>query len=243
MTVTRRLCISVICLVLSLAFCVWAVFAWFATKNDVRGEGISTSVLGPDIKSLTVERYTLDRQTDGSYLIGEKLSDSQATMPEFDLKGNETTTAVLIKLILTLNEGNIAFDLSVACQPGISVSGGPALFGSSLSNAVNMVMLGTDGVTASEGVPSKVTLPQNYTKSYFVTKDAASQYVKTDSIGITEKMVSEGANTFVTYIFMDYDSSLILDCLYPLIFENNGGFSSNIDFQTDISFTVEQTLE
>lgn len=239
MKITKRLCISVICLVLSLTFCVWAIFAWFTNKNDVRGEGISTSVLGPDIKSLEVERYSLKQEGD-SYRVVEKLADTQATMPEFKLQGNQNTTAVLVKLILTLNEADVLYNLSVGCDEGISVSGGPALFSSLLSNAVCMAVLGKTGVIESEGVPTSVTLSADPEKTYFVNKNASSVYEKTNSFSLDDNMVADGENVFVTYIFMDYDSSLILDCLYPLIFENNGGFSSNIDFDTDISFVVEQ---
>ena len=47
--ITRKLTISIVCLVLSLAFCVWAVLAWFAANSEADAAGMNISVSSDDL--------------------------------------------------------------------------------------------------------------------------------------------------------------------------------------------------
>lgn len=241
MKITRRLCISVICLVLSLAFCVWAVFAWFTNNNQVRGEGISSSVLGPELVGLEVERYSLERQKNGSYAVKEKIPDTEATMPRFN-DDEVGTTAVLIKVTLTVSGDNVSCTLTIDCLSSeVTVSEGAisGIYNSALSNAV--LLYDVEGqVTEENGVPTSVTVAEGATAMRFWNGSVAGGQPqgKTDKIALRNNWAPAAGSTSVSlYLFMDYDSALITDGLYPLV---DNSFSSSMDFDTDISFTATQ---
>ncbi len=249
MKITKRLCISVICLVLSLTFCVWAIFAWFTNKNDVRGEGISTSVLGPELVDLKVERYRLTRQKDGSYSVADApIPDTQKTMPSYNDK-DEGTTAVLIKLTLTVSDADVACSLSIRClSADVTVSSGTVGYVSALSNAVMLYNLGagiadegtTGGVTENaEGNPTELTIPGNLAALRFWDGTfTGGQAQKVQTLSLSNKwQPAAGENTVSLYLFMDYDSSLITNGLYQL---EGISFTTSMSFETDISFTAIQ---
>ncbi|MGN0814561.1 MAG: Ig domain-containing protein [Candidatus Coproplasma sp.] len=60
MKVTKRLFNSIVCLTVSLAVCVWAVYAWFAQNDKVSSDGANTSVNTPDLEDFNVTAYYLD---------------------------------------------------------------------------------------------------------------------------------------------------------------------------------------
>lgn len=250
MKITRRLLISVICLVVSLAFCVWAIFAWFANKSDVRGEGISTSVLGPELVDLKIDRYRLSRERDGSYTVTEVIPDDQKTMPSYNNE-DEGTTAVLIKLTLIVSSEDVGCNLSVNCASGtVAVTQSAGGYVSALSNSVVLYNLGAgkaegetlqDGVTENaDGAPQKVIIPDGSTAIRFWsgTVTDGQPESKTVSQTLNENWRPEAGSLSVSlYLFMDYDSSLITNGLYRL---DNMSFTTSMNFETDISFTVKQ---
>lgn len=251
MKITRRLLISVICLVVSLAFCVWAIFAWFANKSDVRGEGISTSVLGPELVDLKVERYRLTRHREGYYLVDNApIPDDQKTMPSYNNE-DEGTTAVLIKLTLIVSSEDVGCNLSVNCASDtVAVTQSAGGYVSALSNSVMLYNLGAgkaegetpqDGVTENAGgAPQKVIIPDGSTAIRFwngMFTDGQPES-KTVSQTLSDNWRPEAGSLSVSlYLFMDYDSSLITNGLYRL---DNMSFTTSMNFETDISFTVTQ---
>lgn len=250
MKITKRLCISVICLVLSLTFCVWAIFAWFTNKNDVRGEGISTSVLGPELVDLQVERYRLSRQRDGSYTVTGAIPEDQKTMPSYNDE-DEGTTAVLVKLTLVVKGEDVGCNLSIDCASAtVEVVQSAGGYVSALSNSVMLYNLGAGkaagetsqtGVTEDgDGVPQQVIIPDGSTAIRFWngTFTDGQPDDKTVSYTLSEDWrPATGSLSVSLYLFMDYDSSLITNGLYML---ENMSFTTSMSFETDISFTVIQ---
>lgn len=89
---TKKLLTAIICLIVSLALCVWACFAWFTVNHAVRSDAIASDVVGSDIVSFDVNAYYLDRSSDGGYV----------TAPDGDMHNGSA--------ILTLTGGNIHVD-------------------------------------------------------------------------------------------------------------------------------------
>lgn len=87
-----KLLTAILCLIVSLALCVWACFAWFTVNHHVASDAIASDVVGSDIVSFDVNAYYLDRASDGGYV----------TAPDGDLHNGTA--------IVTLAGGNIHVD-------------------------------------------------------------------------------------------------------------------------------------
>ncbi|MGN0818250.1 MAG: hypothetical protein ACI4L9_04705, partial [Candidatus Coproplasma sp.] len=118
MKVTKRLFNSIVCLIVSLAVCVWAVYAWFAQNERVSSDGANTSVNSPDLEQFDITAYYLNG-SGGTYTVAENgntgdgntydnepygtLDDGDDMRPYGSLAPN--ATAVLFKIEYKIKDG------------------------------------------------------------------------------------------------------------------------------------------
>ena len=245
MKVTKKLVTSIICLVLSLAFCVWAVFAWFSANNAVDAGGIQTSVTTENV-TLTVTVWQLQDDTSGGYTKTDTIFSNNtnidyepADMPAY---GSTGCTAVLLEITVNYT-GTTAqsVPVSVTCNnfkgnqnntpptylDYVEEAGTtPAHFVGNLSDAVSVYETSVDINNST------------YTKSTahsFMTFDE-NKYIKNSLLLFTETFNSAG-NVTKEYI-MDYNSDL-MSVIYMWVGDmNQGDPSTAVNFETDLIFVA-----
>ena len=251
MKVTKKLVTSIICLVLSLAFCVWAVFAWFSANNAVDADGIQTSVTTENV-TLTVTVYKLeDADTSGGYTKTDivifsnntNIDYKPADMPDY---GGTGCTAVLLEITVnyTGTTGQ-SVPISVMCNnfkgdqnntpptylDYVEEAGTiPAHFVGNLSDAVSVY--GTTVYNNSTYIKGNV--------NSFLTKTAAP-YGKIENLSLylftAEFDGTTNAEVTKNYI-MDYNSDL-MSVIYTWVGDmNQGDPSTEVYFETDLIFVA-----
>lgn len=247
MKVTKKLVTSIICLVLSLAFCVWAVFAWFSANNAVDAGGIRTSVTTENV-TLTVTVWQLQNVTDtvNSYKKGDIIFSNDRTVTytpkNMNDYGSTGCTAVLLEITVnyTGTTGQ-SVPVSVTCNnfkgdqnntpptylDYVEEAGTiPAHFVGNLSDAVSVYETSVDNTNT-------------YTKSTahsFMTFDE-NKYVKNSLSLFTKEFTVEDNNVTKEYI-MDYNSDL-MSVIYTWVGDmNQGDPSTAVNFETDLIFVA-----
>ena len=251
MKVTKKLVTSIICLVLSLAFCVWAVFAWFSANNQVDAGGIQTTVQGNNL-TMVVKAYYLTGNDDGSYTKGNMISvdgNGYFNMPRYSGFGG-TITAVLLEVIITNNgTESKTLPLSVSCAPIPAVEEGQAVDENLLRKDVD-----------SEGNPLLITELSNAISiyaaqlnttdsSYTLTGDrkiflnTTGTITKADNIELVNP-VEINASSSVTYNYiMDYDEDLMEYLNTLAVTNSDGALTSYFSFIGDLCFNLGMSGE
>lgn len=252
MKVTKKLVTSIICLVLSLAFCVWAVFAWFSANNAVDADGIQTSVTTENV-TLTVTVYLLENADDTSggynktdiviFSNNTNIDYKPADMPDY---GGTGCTAVLLEITVNYT-GTTAqsVPVSVMCNNFKGDQNNtpptyldyvekaettPEHFVGNLSDAMSVY-----GTTVYNN--------STYTKgnvNSFLTKTAAP-YGKIENLSLylftAEFDGTTNAEVTKNYI-MDYNSDL-MSVIYTWVGDmNQGDPSTEVYFETDLIFVA-----
>ncbi|HIU79621.1 MAG TPA: hypothetical protein IAC67_01750 [Candidatus Coproplasma excrementipullorum] len=238
MKVTKKLVTSIICLVLSLAFCVWAVFAWFSANNAVDAGGIQTTVQGNNL-TMVVKAYYLTGNDDGSYTKGDMISvdgNGYFNMPRYSGFGGATTAVLLEVIIINTGTENKTLPLSVSCAP-LPEDEGELLdyknntFITYLSNAVYISNATVSGDTCSAVENSKQTFLNT-------NSDPIAKNTVTLDLSLT---ITQGENTL--YYIMDYDEDL-MEYLNTLAVTNSGGaLTSYFSFIGDLCFNLGMSGE
>lgn len=255
MKVTKKLVTSIICLVLSLAFCVWAVFAWFSANNSVDAGGIETSVTTENV-TLTVTVYLLENadDTSGGYTKTNAVifsndrnltNDSNIAYTPDDMNdyGSTECTAVLLEITVGYT-GDTAqsVPVSVTCNnfkgdqnntpptylDYVEEAGTiPAHFVGNLSDAVSVY---------DTTVDNNNTYTKGYAHSFMIFDENENKYVKNSLLLFTATFNSAG-NVTKEYI-MDYNSDL-MSVIYSWVGDmGQGDPSTAVNFETDLIFVA-----
>lgn len=248
MKVTKKLVTSIICLVLSLAFCVWAVFAWFSANNAVDADGIQTSVTTENV-TLTVTVYQLYdvTGTTNSYQKGNIIfsNDRNKTYTPDDMNdyGSTECTAVLLEITVGYT-GDTAqtVPVSVTCNNfkgdqnntpptylDYEEEAGtiPARFVGNLSDAVSVYETSVDNTN---------TYTKGDAHSFMTFDENENKYVKNSLLLFTATFNSAG-NVTEEYI-MDYNSDL-MSVIYSWVGDmGQGDPSTAVNFETDLIFVA-----
>lgn len=249
MKVTKKLVTSIICLVLSLAFCVWAVFAWFSANNSVDAGGIQTSVTTENV-TLTVTVYLLENADDTSggytktgtviFSNNTNIYYEPADMPDY---GGTGCTAVLLEITVNYTgTTDQSVPVSVMCNnfkgdqnntpptylDYVEEAGTiPAHFVGNLSDAVSVYETSVDNTN---------TYTKSIAHSFMTFDENENKYVKNSLLLFTATFNSAG-NVTEEYI-MDYNSDL-MSVIYSWVGDmNQGDPSTAVNFETDLIFVA-----
>lgn len=248
MRITKKLITSIICLAVSLAFCVWAVFAWFSANDNVGANGITAAVKGPDITEASVKCYHLDDS-------GKKLESEEeisllnpyygnkptAALIEISFKyaGNKAAPAFSIYLkhnrTLEADKNNISSQTSLSSSDGAGTGG--SVFTNYLSNVAdifNAEISGDIGDIYSKGA-QRYSLVENY-----ITKSSEEKEI---SIGTLSASVAGEGNVYTVYYIIDYNEDNINYIYANYEDSTNKGLPLNahVEFEQDLVFVIEET--
>ena len=231
MNVTKKLVTSIICLVLSLAFCVWAVFAWFSANNAVDADGIETSVKGNDIENATVNFYYINLSTSyDSYVRGDKLDlGNDANMRDY--YGEVEPTALLVEFSFTytgetaakvkfsFGSSAITTNTSIAPQfnyangdyeyvPGTDTALGYYNFikGVYLSSVIDITPVNSSEQISENGA---ITLSGNTSSFVEVGTDGSPNYTNSGSATNDNWTKQASSGTNYAYFVIDYNDDYI----------------------------------
>lgn len=247
---TRKLLTSIICLVLSLTFCVWAVFAWFARNGSVDATGMQVSVDAENV-SMTVGVYSLSfsDSTVPTYAIntsvgtngfiysvdsannlhfGNGIDDiSDVIMPQYI--NSSICSAVLLK-IEVVNNGSSSVELSLTSN------------GSPLPTSVEDILdVNITQNVISTQLSNAVTVYETQSEAPY-TKGAAHSYFNASgtspnkgTVTLSSQVWEVGSTT--EYFILDYNSALI-DYLNNLAIRVGAIVGSQYSFSSDLSFVL-----
>ncbi len=232
MKVTKKLVAAVVCFLCSIAFCVIACYAWFASNEDVHGNNLTTEVNGPRA-DVSVKAYFLSesRSLDGSitYTVTTRhVSDTKISNGQGDgeLNGEETmlryntdplsSTALLLEIdCFSADVGE--YYISVGTKTTdftatkASSSSSTSQYNGNLSNVVHF-----NSVEAS-GNPLACTLGLG-TAQYSLVKGTQvinDNPVATLTFTESDEMV-DGFYKQTHYLIMDYDDGHMSDLYQAL---------------------------
>lgn len=242
MKITKRLIASIIMLALSVAFCVWAVFAWFSQNSRVDATGMQVEVEVEDLK-LEVELYSLAYVTVKGTQRYEITGELQGNMPQY---GSGQCTAILVRM--TATNSNATEDrtaaLSVTCNGGTTFTqdtdnNGTLLdsFSGALSNAISFSGVSYDGADAD----ATNTYALTGTPVSFVGNRGLSS--KSTEVFLTEITIPAGQSVVRNYI-LDYDSDS-LSAVYDAILNDsnlNASPSAVVNLQNDLTICLGNTV-
>lgn len=236
MKITKRLIASIIMLALSVAFCVWAVFAWFSQNSRVDATGMQVEVEVEDLK-LEVELYSLAYVTVKGTQRYEITGELQGNMPQY---GSGQCTAILVRM--TATNSNATEDrtaaLSVTSNGGTTFTqdtdnNGTLLdsFSGALSNAISFSGVSYDGADATN------TYALTGTPVSFVGNRGLSS--KSTEVFLTDITIPAGQSVVRNYI-LDYDSDS-LSAVYDAILNDsnlNASPSAVVNLQNDLTICL-----
>lgn len=249
--VTKRLIGAIGALIVSVVLCIGVCLAWFASNDDVNGNGLSSSVHDEDISEFVVSAYSLTKNADGTYAIGAKSSGSLVEMAAYGggLIGSETTTALLLHITYVTKNPNKTFRVQANCNKEYSLTPKEDendTFQCYLSDAVEIFKDVT--VTKSGTEVAGGTLEINAAGEKFAKEETVNGEKVTNKydIPIAEDLKSDSGSGEV-FCVIDYSEDNIT-ALYAIAAENGGGISSQIKFSfgatdgaTDIVFFIEES--
>lgn len=250
MKVTKKLVTSLICLALSLAFCVWAVFAWFTATSSARAGGMSVSVSNSDL-GIGLLVYPLEKTGENSYRIKRDESGNLAEGSlSLDMPGytTEDCTAVLVAITVS----NSAADMEYADVPiYVTCSGSAGLgeyaddsFACAISNAITIWGADTaaGGGTEDRGddLYSKKSNSEAEPKNEqsFVEISSGS-VVKSSSLELSPLIeIAAYPDKVTANYIVDYSPEL-MGWLYGLALGQSGAsLGASISFSDDITFNI-----
>ena len=236
MKITRKLVTSIVCLALSLAFCVWAVLAWFSANSRADASGMKVSVQTEDL-SIVVNVYKLTHNDDGTYSKnGDALTGNGLVMNPY---GGTAVTAVLLEVIITNSSQDTAYTVPLTIKCGAFNLDAPAegstQFTSNISNGITIY----DATQDEDGV--------NYTLS----EESSYSFTNTDTLvdgnptkadvelfdGVSGVTVNNGSSVTKNYI-MDYDPALITYLNSRAISSSDAIVTAEINFVDDLIFVL-----
>lgn len=240
MKITKRLIASIIMLALSVAFCVWAVFAWFSQNSRVDATGMQVEVEVEDLK-LEVELYSLAYVTVKGTQRYEITGELQGNMPQY---GSGQCTAILVRM--TATNSNATEDrtaaLSVTSNGGTTFTqdtdnNGTLLdsFSGALSNAISFSGVSYDGADATN------TYALTGTPVSFVGNRGLSS--KSTEVFLIDITIPAGQSVVRNYI-LDYDSDS-LSAVYDAILNDsnlNASPSAVVNLQNDLTICLGNTV-
>ena len=255
--ITRKLTISIVCLVLSLAFCVWAVLAWFAANSEADAAGMNISVSSDDL-GIGLLVYPLEQTGENSYVI-KKGADGNPVQGSTSLNMPAYTSGECTAVLIAITVSNSAADMQYSDVPiSLSCSGGAQLgaysaaenkFSCAISNAVTVWSADTTagGETEERGddVYSKKSNSETEPGNEQSFVDAAAQPVEKQSVLQLSPLMEIDAypdKVTANYI-MDYSPEL-MSWLYGLALGALGAGSdspeltASIDFADDLTFNI-----
>ena len=252
MKITKRLIASIIMLALSVAFCVWAVFAWFSQNSRVDATGMQVSVQGNELY-MTVYVYRLGYFTQNNVTVDSKyvqvseepiavisnkdgISMVSGEMPSYLGQGSMNCSAVLVQIEVEATQNYSGGDVPVAITFGNNFSVKPEYdtnnniigFNSNLSDVISVYPSSqeTEGVYVISGNQLSFTSVENSStsKTNIVLQDIA---------------VAAGAKA-QNYYIMDYSDSL-MTYIYGLTSGFGGVVSAEITFDNDLIFVLNDS--
>lgn len=255
--ITRKLTISIVCLVLSLAFCVWAVLAWFVANSEADAAGMNISVSSDDL-GIGLLVYPLEQTGENSYVI-KKGEDGNPVQGSTSLNMPAYTSGECTAVLIAITVSNSAADMQYSDVPiSLSCSGGAQLgaysaaenkFSCAISNAVTVWSADTTagGGTEERGddVYSKKSNSETEPGNEQSFVDAAAQPVKKQSVLQLSPLIEIDAypdKVTANYI-MDYSPEL-MSWLYGLALGALGAgadspeLNASIDFADDLTFHI-----
>lgn len=255
MRITKKLITSIICLAVSLAFCVWAVFAWFSANDNVGANGITAAVKGPDITEASVKCYHLDDS--GKKLESEEEisllnpyygSDPTAALIEISFKyaGNKAAPAFSIYLdhnrTLEADKNNISSQTSLSSSDGAGTGG--SVFTNYLSNVADIfnAKISGDiyGDIYSKGA-QRYSLVENY-----ITKSSEEKEIIIGTLNVSDESETNFkivGNVYTVYYIIDYNEDNINYIYANYEDSTNKGLPLNahVEFEQDLVFVIEET--
>ncbi len=240
MKITRKLVTSIVCLALSLAFCVWAVFAWFSANSRADANGMQVSVDKPNL-TLAVNTYSLTASSTGDGTITYTKGSAINQMPQYGLSD---TSAVLLEITVTNSSTekdytSEALYLTVLCNTtvfrfeSVETDGVVTSFNSDLSNGISLHYAddaGADTFTKrGEGTFLKI---EGDTTTKF------NMSLPRVAIGAADP--EQNVASVTCYYIMDYSQSL-LSYLYEEAASYAGSVSASINFSSDMTFVLRET--
>lgn len=257
MKITRKLTISIVCLVLSLAFCVWAVLAWFAANSEADAAGMNISVSSDDL-GIGLLVYPLEQTGENSYVI-KKGADGNPVQGSTSLNMPAYTAGECTAVLIAITVSNSAADMQYSDVPiSLSCSGGAQLgaysaaenkFSCAISNAVTVWSADTTagGETEDRGddVYSKKSNSETEPGNEQSFVYAAAQPVKKQSVLQLSPLIEIDAypdKVTANYI-MDYSPEL-MSWLYGLALgalgagSDSPALTASIDFADDLTFNI-----
>lgn len=255
--ITRKLTISIVCLVLSLAFCVWAVLAWFVANSEADAAGMNISVSSDDL-GIGLLVYPLEQTGENSYVI-KKGADGNPVQGSTSLNMPAYTAGECTAVLIAITVSNSAADMQYSDVPiSLSCSGGAQLgaysaaenkFSCAISNAVTVWSADTTagGETEERGddVYSKKSNSETEPGNEQSFVDAAAQPVEKQSVLQLSPLIEIDAypdKVTANYI-MDYSPEL-MSWLYGLALgalgagSDSPALTASIDFADDLTFNI-----
>ncbi len=255
--ITRKLTISIVCLVLSLAFCVWAVLAWFVANSEADAAGMNISVSSDDL-GIGLLVYPLEQTGENSYVI-KKGEDGNPVQGSTSLNMPAYTSGECTAVLIAITVSNSAADMQYSDVPiSLSCSGGAQLgaysaaenkFSCAISNAVTVwsadAIAGGETEERGDDVYSKKSNSETEPGNEQSFVDAAAQPVEKQSVLQLSPLIEIDAypdKVTANYI-MDYSPEL-MSWLYGLALGALGAgadspaLTASIDFADDLTFNI-----
>lgn len=253
MKLSKKLISSILCLIASLACCVWACFAWFTQNKITKTGGTESSVIEDAILDFDVTAYYLNYSGESDTVFVPAGAGGVEAAYDINLSGtleaddrmrpygalSGESTAVLFVVSYSINsQSSQSFRITASCPDAnaeIAVKGENNDFVSDLSNSVYFVTDVTRDASAGTYTAG------NQTKAFLSYSDGS--YGKSVTLSLVEGISvpaesAENSYRATAYFIMDYNADMFA-YIYSLVLQQGGDLTSALSFIGDISIGIE----